>query len=674
METNFLSLSNNYINKLNIPESIRNILESEEFAKENPSYYLEYPALFSQVFDVEEQMVELLCVSGFLYYRSLISMDQLIDEGIDTNSKSSSYIPLVISTCQEETIKILSHIFGIDSEFWKVWNERKSEFLYAMQLEKKMNQNSIPFEISLYYDLAEKKSSMGKIAIDSLHLLSQQTKSAEYERLLEAHRLFSIGLQILDDFQDFRDDYNKGQTNLLIHKLGSRLQENGTYLSDFNIETLHKYIYIYHVATESLDEAKSFFEQSIAKLFPLKIEAGKFHIIVLERIAEVDTIIRQICEYLSIVEKKLELQSVRMEKYQKLLGSTNDTFHSCLYKLLNNIITEANTGFGEMKHVMYLGKQEGFENNQDVHSGDVFQRALLLDVFCDAKQIIDEEILNEVIQNEIEYLKENKLCYGISGWSYFPTVKEIAPDIDDLGQVLQCLIRTDNGEYIHEYLDLTLTTIFSDLYNPDTGGIDTWIVPRQNRTKLQEIQNEFNQSKWGTGPDTEVVANFLFGLTLANLSQYNVQVLKGVQYLLAQQTSEGYWESRWYYGNYYGTYTCLRIFHQLGIIHDGIQKAIDYILVSQNDDGGWSNDSEESNMMGTCFALLSLSLYSTSETVKNAILLGHQYMMKSLREQKYFCSAEAFIIPKVGEPYKSKTMTTAYAVKALISIQEIVNA
>ncbi|PSD43841.1 hypothetical protein C7E23_12335 [Elizabethkingia anophelis] len=46
------------------------------------------------------------------------------------------------------------------------------------------------------------------------------------------------------------------------------------------------------------------------------------------------------------------------------------------------------------------------------------------------------------------------------------------------------------------------------------GGIETWIIPNYNLSELQKKQDYFNRSKWGKGPDVEVVANFAYALQL----------------------------------------------------------------------------------------------------------------------------------------------------------------
>ncbi len=55
--------------------------------------------------------------------------------------------------------------------FWEYWDKRKKEYYSAIKIEKELDfNNEVLF--SIYEDLADKKSAFGKIAIDCLHILS----------------------------------------------------------------------------------------------------------------------------------------------------------------------------------------------------------------------------------------------------------------------------------------------------------------------------------------------------------------------------------------------------------------------------------------------------------------------------------------------------------------------
>jgi len=167
----------------------------------------------------------------------------------------------------------------------------------------------------------------------------------------------------------------------------------------------------------------------------------------------------------------------------------------------------------------------------------------------------------------------------------------------------------------------------------------------------------------GKGPDVEVVANFLYALFLYDGEKYFGAIKKGVDYLISEQNIDGSWKSRWYYGKYYGTYVCLRLLNCFPKeFFETKQKSLDFLKTSQNENGSFG--SEENLIMSTSFARLSLNFFPSENSTINfrnseRFLLNNQLIDGSWK-------AENFIKPKNNEPYKSKTLTTAFVLKSLI--------
>ncbi|WP_134790029.1 prenyltransferase/squalene oxidase repeat-containing protein [Flavobacterium psychrophilum] len=345
-------------------------------------------------------------------------------------------------------------------------------------------------------------------------------------------------------------------------------------------------------------------------------------------------------------------------------NKTNKIKNTSIQKSLQYLISEHEKGYNELKHLMYLDKIDGFNNKTKLHIGEVFQRAILTEIYCDVVENLELPEWKELINQQIDYIKNNKLKTRIGGWSYFPTCKEISADADDLGQIIQVFKRTSNEILIGKYCKNPIEILLKERSNQD-GGIETWILPKNNLNSLEKLQEHYNKTKWGEGPDNEVVANFIYGLLLLNEEKYQKKVDLSISFLLNTQNTKGFWTSRWYYGNYYGTYVCLRLFSKLNIQNDSINKAIFFIENFQNIDGGWGLN-DKSDPLNTALALLSLSYYKNdSIIVKKAIA----YLKKTQFEDGSWCAVD-FIRPKTNEPYKSKTITTAYVLKALIRFEK----
>ena len=204
-----------YVQKLSLDEIIINQLTDIDFIEKNPSFYIFYPKLFSHAFDIDNNILEKLCIAGYLYYISVLKIDRLIDD------KDISELAL-ISIAQEESIKLLTEIFGINSHFWSYWNTRRSEYYEAVLIEKKLMSQKKHIDIEIYSKLADFKSAFGKIAIDVMFCLSKKSDKSKYKKLLESHHFFSTAFQINDDILDFNEDFSKGQFNWAIHMMKAK--------------------------------------------------------------------------------------------------------------------------------------------------------------------------------------------------------------------------------------------------------------------------------------------------------------------------------------------------------------------------------------------------------------------------------------------------------------------
>lgn len=172
-----LNRFNVYSDSLQIDKESKRLLKDSFFIDNNFAFYLCYPYLFASAFNVDEKKVADLSIAGYLYYKSIIFMDELLDK-----NKISMELVTKITICQEEAIKLLSSIFPLSSQFWKNWNQRRIEYLNAFHVDKVLlNVKSFKeFEVH-----AGNKSAFGKVAIDALNLLSLPSDVKLYQKLLK---------------------------------------------------------------------------------------------------------------------------------------------------------------------------------------------------------------------------------------------------------------------------------------------------------------------------------------------------------------------------------------------------------------------------------------------------------------------------------------------------------
>ncbi len=634
-----------YISGLSLPLKIKESLLNKVTLDNNPQYYFEYPQLFSNYYtDVDQKIINQLSIAGFLYYESTLYMDALIDE------KDASVFPL-ITISQEESIKILTSVFGLQSDFWKLWNLRRCEYFQAVAIEKQLFQKEI-VSFSEYEVLADYKSAFGKVAIDCLNVYSNNCNKDRYELLLLSHRYFSIGFQLYDDVKDFKEDVTNRQFNWVLYLFKNQFRNE---FETLDTNTCNKLLFIRGLAQNIIKEAISYFEKAAITIETIGI-SSKWQ-------ETIDSVKKEITSYLDITEGYLLTLNKRIELDQERNTSEfidlSELKSSSVVKGLTYIQNDFNKNFSELKHVMYLSKQDGFENEEKVHVGDIFQRAMVADCIVSISKK-HNLLIDKYLNNEIEYIIEKRNKDIVGAWSYFPTVKEIAADIDDLGQVIQLFIMSGRKDLIEKYCHTAIIIAIKER-SCSNGGIETWIIPNANLSQLQKKQKYLNKTKWGVGPDVEVVANFIYALYIYNATSYTKIIETGINFIINEQRASGYWESRWYLGNLYGTYVCIRLLYLFGNKYiEQISKATNYVQSIQNKDGGWGLY-HDSDALSTSLALLILNKFPVFD---QEIINGKNYLLMSQLEDGSWNSIE-FIKPRNNESYKSKTLTTAFALMAI---------
>ncbi len=624
-----------------------NIIENLKKNDKSPEYYQYYPRLFYNYFkEINNSIIHDLSNAGYLYYQSTLCTDILIDD------HDYSKIPLIL-IFQEEAIKILTSIYGKNSEFWDYWNKRRNEYFEAVKIEKKLRDEK-DINFSVYEDLSDKKSAFGKVAIDCLYTLSDYKDSKLYKTLLQSHYYFSVGFQLYDDVKDFKEDFEKGQFNWAIYELKNKISFSEY---DNNVFILNKLLFLRGIGQELLLKSINYFKNSFEILEPLHQES-EWAMVIKKMKHTIEMYLEVTVGYINTISKKIEVQNCKIKKdyFFDFSSVKNTTIKNGLEFIKKDFIHN----FADLKHYMYISKNQGFENAGSVHYSDTFQRSMLNNclLYIAKKFSLD---ISEYVKQENDYLIGLINKDTIGGWSYYPTVNEIAPDIDTLGEIMQYFIKSNNGLFVNIYCEPSIDIALKQRTQLD-GGIETWIIPKNNQTKIQIKQEDFSINKWGVGPDLEIVANFIYSLNLYNPSLYFVNIENALKYIVESQNEKGFWAGRQYYGNYYSTYVVLRALKEYSNSYSkAIDKALEYIIGSKNEDGGYGLN-ENSDPLSTSFVLLSLKLFykNSNSNIKQL----EEYLRKK-QNKEGFWSDVGFIKSKQNEAYKSKTLTTAFVLKSL---------
>jgi squalene-hopene/tetraprenyl-beta-curcumene cyclase len=273
-----------------------------------------------------------------------------------------------------------------------------------------------------------------------------------------------------------------------------------------------------------------------------------------------------------------------------------------------------------------------------------------------------------MIDSEVRYLVARRQHDGVGGWSYFPDFPDLAPDADDLGQVLQVLVRAGYRDLAHAYAAEPLRVLLDDCVHGD-GSFETWIVPAQNRSAKQELQLAAARAKWGTGADVEVVANLLHALLLYDADRFGAPCRRGARFIESRQRNDGSWPCRWYFGWYYGTYVCTRLLAALGEESAAIERAAHFLRTTQNADGGWgATAGTPSDALTTSMALLGLaSATRGSPDGTDATRAERARTLLARQGARNGWPSCPFIRPSGVHSYGSRTITTAFVLKAALA-------
>lgn len=340
-------------------------------------------------------------------------------------------------------------------------------------------------------------------------------------------------------------------------------------------------------------------------------------------------------------------------------------------KGIQHLLDEQKKGFINTKHSMVFSK-EIFLVEEELQVTDIFQRALILDTFIYGNQKTNLN-LDTIIISELDYLYNSRRKDEIGAWSYFPDLMELPADVDDLAQILQAYCHYYPKSFFEDLFEIPIQTTLKQQANEDFGW-ESWILPKENLTKEQQLQYKWIHKGWGTGSDVDVVANFLYALNLYDKERFENDIQKGLQFLYNKQ-DQGAWGSTWYHGLNYGTFVSIKAIAQNNGNKEVISNALNFLFKSRRPDGGWGLEDQESDSLQTALALLGVSIasnYLEKEIDSKWLDKSLQFLAKRYTENEGWESCP-FIKMPMGRPigfihtiltYESAPITTSFVTRA----------
>ena len=251
------------------------------------------------------------------------------------------------------------------------------------------------------------------------------------------------------------------------------------------------------------------------------------------------------------------------------------------------LLAEAAHEFPGLRHEMIFPRAAGFTPVDERQIADVFGRATMANLLLDMADLSQDEVmiaaLRSIARREADYVARAKIGGRAGGWSYFPGLPELPPDLDSLAAALSLFARI-----APEHLSLCAEPVALALAGAGAGGeMETWIVapgdPPDDRQRMEwAIDN-----CWGRGTDVDVLANFHHALFVAAPGRHAETIRRGAAKVIAMQRGDGAWAASWYSGFTYAGALCLRLLRETGVGRTAIASGTDYLRQAQAEDGSW---------------------------------------------------------------------------------------
>lgn len=637
---------------------------------DNPQIAIDQQGFFIYLFikafpTLQVNDIRILSLSGQFFANSVVLCDEVIDRASSGINIASV---LGMQARQFESYYLLYQIFPPNTTFWQRFRGYLSKYTQACLEENDFSSGKCPWseytEFTAIQSIKD-KTGVAKTAIAGLVELAQD--DTYLEPLGESISNFYVAGQMLDDLRDWKEDLQTGIPSLLLSRLIERTPRD---YSQEELEELLKKLnhkiyyeghahYVLEIALKYLDKAE-ILKEELPELLWWNIVVELRH--------TCQTLIEDIDR---IIQQNLE-RTQKHPKFTLNLPSAESKWQQLAWDGLNFIIKQWRLGFGEARHIMQFAQEQGFSSEREYQYGDVFQRALIADALWD----VDEQLgglLQPLLEQEVNYLLNCQRTTGIGGWSYFPDLPELSPDADDLAQIMQVLLRLGHGAEIVKFCETPLKFLLEDCAYPD-GSFETWIIPQNQRTPEQENQAKWAKEAWGTGPDTDVIANLVYALWLYDSQRFSDQIKQGITYLESQQQADGSWLSSWYHGPYYGTYVCLRLLAATKPDSPAISRALNFVKTQQHPDGGWGL-TEDSDSLSTALSLLGLAAVAKlggGEENNNLATPALSFLQSCQQPDKAWENCQ-FIRMELGRAsgqvyqilsYGSRTITSTFVMKA----------
>jgi squalene-hopene/tetraprenyl-beta-curcumene cyclase len=222
------------------------------------------------------------------------------------------------------------------------------------------------------------------------------------------------------------------------------------------------------------------------------------------------------------------------------------------------------------------------------------------------------------------------------GWP-FEYANDYYPDVDDTAVVALALDRIDRKKFHNNIERAAEWIVGMQSKNGGWGSFDA--------DNTYEYLNHIPFADHGAlldPPTADVTARCVGMLAQLDVEKYNSEIIRGVDYLKADQEEDGSWFGRWGTNYVYGTWSVLCALNAAGEDMNApyIRKSVDWLKTQQREDGGWGEDGstyweetkdiiKASTASQTSWAIL--GLMAAGEADSDSVERGVKFLIESPR-------------------------------------------
>ncbi len=204
----------------------------------------------------------------------------------------------------------------------------------------------------------------------------------------------------------------------------------------------------------------------------------------------------------------------------------------------------------------------------------------------------------KAIRNALDWLRDRQILDTVGDWAddhknpprpggwAFQYNNAFYPDVDDTAVVGMVLHRSGDERYREAWERAAEWVIGMQSRNGGWGAYDV--------DNTHEYLNHIPFADHGAllDPPTSDVSARCVGFLAQVFDKEHSAVVRGVEYLLNEQETDGSWFGRWGTNYVYGTWSVLCALNAVGMDHEhpAIRRAADWLLSRQRPDGGWGED------------------------------------------------------------------------------------